>query len=104
MTSSFVWLGNCWHQAFTSTSSAPTMVLTGEISSPDTRPLTTHPSTFAPGGVGQGSVVEPGVPHRGAVPPMGASYVYVTYTYGRVGKSGSSVNALSPRSQKLCTL
>ena len=45
-------------------------------------PATTHPSSVAPGGVGQPSEVLPAVPHRGAVPPIAASWVYSTYTYG----------------------
>ena len=39
----------------------------------DSRPLTRHPSVLGPGGVGQSSLVTPGLPQRGAVPPISAS-------------------------------
>jgi hypothetical protein len=44
------------------------------------RLLTTQPSLVAPGGVGQGSDVAPGVPQRGAgaLEPSSWSYVYAT--------------------------
>ena len=44
------------------------------------------------------------MPQRGAVPPIAASCVYSTYTYGFAGKFGSSASPSSPRSQKLWTL
>ena len=69
----------------------------------DSRPLTTHPSAVAPGGVGQPSEVPPTVPQRGAMPPIAASWVYSTYTHGLAGKFGSSASPSRPRSQKLCT-
>jgi hypothetical protein len=61
------WLGNCWHQSSISTCSGPA-VLPAAVSR-DRRPLTTQPSSVAPGGVGHVS------PHRGAVPPIAASWV-----------------------------
>ena len=59
------WLGYCWHQSSTSTCSDPVMVLPLACNR-DSRPLTTHPSAVAPGGLGQGSEYTPGVPHLGA--------------------------------------
>jgi len=44
-------------------------------SSRDSRPLTTQPSPVGPGGVGQPSDEAPGVPQRGAAPPIAASCV-----------------------------
>src|SRR3954468_472546 len=65
------WVVNWLHQSLTSTRSAfnrfPLMVRR------DSRPLVTQPSTFGPGGVGQVSCSTPGVPHVGAVSPIGAS-------------------------------
>ena len=59
------WLGYCSHQSSTRTCSGPVMELPLAVSR-DSRPLTTHPSAVAPGGVGHGSEYTPGVPHRGA--------------------------------------
>ncbi len=36
----------------------------------------TQPSEVGPGGEGQGSDVDPAVPHSGATPPMYASWEY----------------------------
>jgi hypothetical protein len=64
------WLGYCWHQPSTSTcSDVETFPCTVRRAR---RPLTTQPSVVGPGGVGQASF------HVGAVPPIGASYVYRT--------------------------
>jgi hypothetical protein len=48
------WLGYCWHQSSTSTCSLPIIVLPLAWRR-DSRPLTTHPSSVGPGGVGHGS-------------------------------------------------
>src|ERR671912_925859 len=63
------WLGYCWHQSSISTVSVPVETLPA-ASSRESRPLTTHPSSVAPGGVGQPSDDAPAVPHRGAGPPV----------------------------------
>src|SRR5262245_5380130 len=97
------WLGYCWHQSSTRTCSGPVITLPLACKR-ETRPLITQPSAVAPGGVGQPSEVPPTLPHRGAVPPMAASWAYRTYTYGLAGKPGSSARPSRPRSQKLCTL
>src|SRR5439155_1717439 len=44
------WLGNCWHQSLISTCSGPAELPLAW--NRDRRPLTTHPSVVAPGGVG----------------------------------------------------
>src|SRR5439155_14770225 len=96
------WLGNWSAQSSINTSSGPVCTFPDAVRR-ESRPLTTHPLTVAPGGLGHGSDVPLTVPQRGAVPPIAASYVYATYTYGRAGNCGSSARPSSPRSQKLCT-
>ena len=59
------WLGNCWHQPSMSTCSGPVIALPAARRR-ETRPLTTQPSVFGPGGVGQLSAVPFTVPQRGA--------------------------------------
>src|SRR5256885_5361959 len=93
-----LWL-NCWHQSSTRTCSLPTIWLP-DAWSRDSRPLARHPSL----GVGQLSDDCPGTPHFGAVPPICASYVYRTYTYGLLGNDGSSAIPVKPRSPLLRTL
>ena len=66
------WLGYCWHQSSISTCSGPVIRFPDAVSR-ERRPLTTHPSLVGPGGVGHGSDSTPGVPQRGAVPPIAAS-------------------------------
>ena len=77
-TSPIEWLGNCWHQSFTSTVSFVIWLVAGLMVRRDSRPLTTQPLVVAPGGVGQPSESAPAVPHLGAVPPIAASKVYET--------------------------
>ncbi len=66
------WLGNCWHQSSISDLLGRLTRLPLSVSF-DSRLLTTQPSPVGPGGVGQGSEVRPGCPHRGEVPPITAS-------------------------------
>ena len=60
------WLGNCCPQALMSTLSGPDITFPLAVRR-ESRPLTTQPSVFGPGGVGHPSF------QTGAVPPIGAS-------------------------------
>jgi hypothetical protein len=95
------WLENCWHQ-FSSRIVSPPVAWLPAASSRERRPDTTQPFDV-PGGFGQPSDVTPGEPQRGGVPPIAASAVYSTYTYGVLGKSGCNASPSRPRSPKLWT-
>src|SRR2546428_13916894 len=88
------WLGNCWHQSLISTCSGPAELPLAW--NRDRRPLTTHPSAVAPGGIGHGSESAPAEPHFGAVPPISASYVYRAKTHGSLGNGGADATCWKP--------
>ena len=98
-----VWLGNCMHQSSTSTCSAPTHRLP-TTRSREMRPLTTQPSSVAPGGDrarvpagpgGSPSRARPRRPRRRTCTRRRPTALRET--------AGAAPRPSNPRSQKLCT-